>query len=178
MSAGEQLLARNEAWAARGFPGGGMKLMPKLKTIVIGCVDPRVVPESVLGIETGEAASIRNVGGRVTPELLDELAMLRKVTQAAGGDIGEGWTLIVLHHTDCGITRLSGSPDLLAGFFRIAEDELAAKAIDDPYAAVAVDIATLRADQRISDAIAVTGLVYDVETGTVAQIIAPELPLS
>ena len=110
MSTPEELAARNAAWAAGGFPGGGMKLMPKLKTIIIGCVDPRVVPESVLDIETGEAASIRNVGGRVTPGLLDELAMLRKVTQAAGGDIGQGWELIVLHHTDCGITRLGGRP--------------------------------------------------------------------
>jgi carbonic anhydrase len=170
MSAGEQLTARNAAWAAEGFPGGGMKLMPKLKTIIIGCVDPRVVPESVLRIETGEAASIRNVGGRVTPAVLDELAMLRKVTQAAGGDIGEGWTLIVLHHTDCGITRLGGSPDLLAGFFGIAQDALPGKAVGDPRAAVAVDVAALRADDRLSDAITVSGLVYDVETGRVETV--------
>ena len=62
--------------------------MPRLKTIVIGCVDPRVAPNDVLSFELGDAAAIRNVGGRVTPALVQELAMLRKVTQAAGGDIG------------------------------------------------------------------------------------------
>ncbi|WP_425343349.1 carbonic anhydrase [Pseudofrankia saprophytica] len=35
--------------------------------MVVGCVDPRVDPTHVLGLEQGEAAVIRNVGGRITP---------------------------------------------------------------------------------------------------------------
>jgi carbonic anhydrase len=171
MSVAETLAARNADFAAHRFPGG-MTLMPKLRTIVIGCVDPRVAPEDVLGLELGEAAEIRNVGGRVTPGLLAELAMLRKVTQAAGGDIGAGWELVVLHHTDCGITRLGGAPDLLGAFFGVAEDELPAKAIDDPRAAVAVDVAALRAAPGLDDAIVVSGLVYDVATGRVETVVA------
>ena len=70
---------------------------------------------------------IRNVGGRVTPSTIDTLAMLRQVTRAAGGDLGAGWNLVVLHHTDCGITRLGGAPKLLAGFFGISPDRACAK---------------------------------------------------
>jgi len=51
--------------------------------------------------EAGEAAIIRNVGGRVTPSTIDTLAMVRQVTRAAGGDLAAGWNLVVLHHTDC-----------------------------------------------------------------------------
>jgi carbonic anhydrase len=35
--------------------------------MVVGCVDPRVDPAHVLGLSNGEAAIIRNVGGRITP---------------------------------------------------------------------------------------------------------------
>jgi carbonic anhydrase len=132
-------------------------MMPLLKTIVIGCVDPRVESSDVLGIALGEAAVLRNVGGRVTPPLVQELTMLRKVTQAAGGDLGPGWELIVLHHTDCGITRLEGSPDLLAAFFDVETERLRAKAINDPRAAVAVDVAALKADPSLPGGIGGSG---------------------
>jgi carbonic anhydrase len=38
------------------------------------------------------------------------MAMLRIVAKTSGGEIGQGWNLIVLHHNDCGITRLAHSP--------------------------------------------------------------------
>jgi len=148
-------------------------MMPSLKTFVIGCVDPRVDANEVLGVTTGEVAGLRNVGGRVTPAALDELVMLRAVTQAAGGDLGAGWEVVVLHHTDCGIVRLENRPELLAAYFAVKEDELAALAVGDPRASVAVDVAALRAETRLGAGIRVSGLVYDVATGLVETVIAP-----
>jgi carbonic anhydrase len=49
--------------------------------------------------------------------------------------------LVVLQHTDCGITRLAGDPDMLKHYFQIQAGELKAKAVTDPRAAVAVDVA-------------------------------------
>jgi len=92
-------------------------------------VDPRVDPVDVFGVEAGEAAIIRNVGGRVTPSTIDTLAMLRQVTRAAGGDLAAGWNLVVLHHTDCGITRLGGAPKLLAASSRSALAERGGSAL-------------------------------------------------
>jgi carbonic anhydrase len=66
MSVAGALAERNADFAAHRFPGA-MKLMPKLRTIVIGCVDPRVAPEDVLGLELGEAAELRNVGAASRP---------------------------------------------------------------------------------------------------------------
>ncbi len=114
-----------------------------------GCVDPRVDPTDVLGLAPGEVAAIRNVGGRVTHEALDGLAMLRAVTRAAGADLGAGWEVVVLHHTDCGITRLQDEPTLLASYFGVEVDSVGTKAVDDPHAAAAVDVAALLADARI-----------------------------
>jgi carbonic anhydrase len=171
MSVSEMLTTRNEDFAARQFTAG-LRMMPSLKTIVIGCVDPRVDPAAVLGAAPGEIAAIRNVGGRVTPAVRREVALLRKVTLAAGGDLGPGWELIVLHHTDCGITRLADQPGLLAAFFEVDESHLAEKAVTDPRAAVALDVAALRAEASVPG-VSVSGLVYDVATGLIETIVKP-----
>ncbi len=98
----DTLNQRNTAFALAGFHPE-LKILPSLKTMIIGCVDPRVDPFDLLGLKPGEAAIIRNVGGRVVPSTLETLAMLRVVSQVCGGDLGPGWNLIVLHPTDCGI---------------------------------------------------------------------------
>lgn len=166
MTVAQTLADRNAALAAERFPAD-LRMMPVLKTILIACVDPRVDPERLLGVEPGEVAVIRNVGGRVTPDVLDQLALLRAVTQAAGGDLGAAWELVVLQHTDCGITRLADHP-ALGGFLGVDQTGLSARAVQDPYAAVAVDRGLLEAETRLGAGITVTGLVYDVATGLVA----------
>ncbi|MBW8799397.1 MAG: carbonic anhydrase, partial [Streptomyces sp.] len=72
-------LTRRNARFADGGSFAGLGLMPGGSLTVIGCVDPRVDPSHVLGLELGEAAVIRNVGGRVTPATLRTLEMLSKV---------------------------------------------------------------------------------------------------
>jgi carbonic anhydrase len=52
-----------------------------------------VDPAQILGIDLGEVAVIRNIGGRVTAVTLQELALLRKLTQARGSDLDQGWNL-------------------------------------------------------------------------------------
>jgi carbonic anhydrase len=170
MAVSELLTTRNKNFAAHFTTG--LRMMPSLKTIVIGCVDPRVDPTAVLGAEPGEIAAIRNVGGRVTPAVRREVAMLRKVTLAAGGDLGPGWELIVLHHTDCGITRLVDQPELLSAFFEVDENRLADQAVTDPRAAVALDVAALHAETSVPG-VSVSGLVYDVTTGLIETIVKP-----
>ena len=46
------------------------------------------------------------------------------------------------------LAHLEGSPDMLAGYFGIGEEGLAAKAVTDSHAAVAVDVATRKRDPR------------------------------
>jgi carbonic anhydrase len=69
-----------------------------------------------------------------------ELAMLRKVTQAAGVTSSR-LEFIVLHYTDCGITRLEDEPEMLSAYFEVEQNLLAAQAVSDPRAAVALDVA-------------------------------------
>jgi carbonic anhydrase len=152
--------------------------MPNVRAIIIGCADMRVDPAHVLGTKPGEAVVLRNIGGRITPGLLEQLGLLGRIGQVAGEVPGGGaeFHLIVLQHTDCGITRLAGDPAMLTHYFQIREAELRTKAVIDPRAAVAVDVALLRAVPALPATWLVSGLVYDVATGLV-EIIVPPAPI-
>jgi carbonic anhydrase len=120
------LTKRNADFAASAFTAD-LRINPYGNMMVIGCVDPRVDPGTVLGLANGEAAVLRNVGGRITPATLRTMAMLTKVSQANQKSVPAGtWNLVILHHTDCGMTDLASYPDLLAEYFEIPADELAA----------------------------------------------------
>jgi carbonic anhydrase len=164
-------LATRNARFADGGSFAELTLMPSGSLTVIGCVDPRVDPADVLGLELGEAAVIRNVGGRVTPAVLQTLGMLSKVVQTRTGGPGPNDNhYAVLHHTDCGITDLAAFPELLADYFEVPAGDLDAKEVTDPYAAVRVDVQILRGTLRAG--VFVSGLVYDVATGLI-EVVAP-----
>ncbi len=171
----DTLTQRNADFAAHRFVVG-LPMMPTLRTMIIGCVDPRVDPANLLGLDPGEALVIRNIGGRITPAALQTMAMLQTIAQVQGANPGGGFHLLVLHHTDCGITRLEGKPDMLAGYFGIGKAELEAKAVPNPRTSVAVDVATLRTNRALPDDWLVTGLVYDVATGLV-EVVVPTASL-
>jgi carbonic anhydrase len=177
------MLERNKDFATRQSAAGTLppslpRAMPNVKALIIGCADMRVDPAHVLGIKLGEAVVLRNIGGRITPVLLDELGLLGRIGQVARQAPGGGgeFHLIVLQHTDCGITRLAGDPDRLAHYFQIPEGDLKTKAVTDPRAAVAVDVALLRTIPALPGPWLLSGLVYDVATGLV-EIVVPPAPI-
>src|SRR6202050_4913169 len=175
----DSMLERNKDFAAQQSAAGTLmpslpQAMPNVKAVIIGCADMRVDPAHVLGIKSGEAVVLRNIGGRITPALLEQLGLLGRIGQVAGEIPGGGgeFHLIVLQHTDCGITRLAGDSALLARYFQIQERELNKKTVLDPRAAVAVDVALLRAIPALPSEWLIAGSVYDVATGLV-EIVAP-----
>ena len=169
----DTLLRRNGEFADQGFDPD-LKMMPSGKLLIIGCVDPRVDPGTIFKLEAGEAAVIRNVGGRVNPAAIETIKLLRAVAQAFGGGSGPAPNLIVLHHTDCGIKHCHHhAPGLLTQHMGVAPDELDAQTIADPYEAVALDVAALRADPDVAGRYTVSGLVYDVATGKVEMVVPP-----
>ncbi len=181
MATFDTLMNRNQDFAAHQFLTSS-SLKPDLegtlrsaKALIIACADPRDDPAYALGFEPGEAVVLRNIGGRITPGTLQMMALLGRIGEVAGVNAGGGdqFNLIVLHHTDCGIKRLAGNPELLADYFGIDQDGLQAKAVTDPRAAVAVDVATLKANPALPGEWFVSGLVYDVATGLVESVVPP-----
>jgi len=120
----DTLIKRNKDFAVEQSASGLLmpalpRALPNVKALIIGCADMRVDPAHVLAIEPGEAVVLRNIGGRVTPGTLRMLGLLGRIGQVAGEIPGGGneFCLIVLHHTDCGITRLAGDSDMLTDYF-------------------------------------------------------------
>jgi len=179
----DELLQRNKEFATQQSAAGTLmpslpRAMPNVKAIIIGCADMRVDPAHVLGIKPGEAVVLRNIGGRITPGLLEQLGLLGRIGEVAGEIPGGGgeFHIVVLQHTDCGMTRLTGDPAMLAHYFQMQEGALKTKAIADPRAAIAVDVAALRAIPALPGAWLISGLVYDVATGLV-EIVVPPAPI-
>jgi carbonic anhydrase len=140
-------------------------LTPSLRTVVVACADHRADPAHILGLEPGEAVVLRNPGGRVTNDVLRSLLVLSTI--AAVDDLGSGFEIVVVHHTDCGLCRLAG-PDhapLIASYVGVAAEEVADLALADPLTAVRRDVDRLRS--VVQPGTTVTGLVYDLESGQV-----------
>lgn len=180
MSTFDSMLERNKEFAARQSAGHALmpslpQALPNVKAIIIGCADMRVDPAHILGIQPGEAVVMRNIGGRVTPGLLEQLGLLGRIGEVAGEAPGGGgeFHIVVLHHTDCGITRLAGDPAMLKRYFQVEEAELETKAVTDPRAAVAVDVGLLRQIPALPGDWLISGLVYDVASGLVETVVPP-----
>jgi carbonic anhydrase len=179
----DSLLERNKEFAAQQSAAGTLmpslpRALPNVKAIVIGCADMRVDPAHVLGIRPGEAVVMRNIGGRITPGLLQQLGLLGRIGEVAGEIPGGGgeFHLIVLQHTDCGMTRLAKESAMLSQYFQIPESDLKTKVVSDPRAAVAIDVALLRTIPALPGAWLISGLVYDVATGRV-EVVVPPAPI-
>ncbi len=176
----DHFLQRNKEFAVQQSAAGTLmpwlpRALPGVKAIIIGCADMRVDPAHILGTKPGEAVVLRNIGGRITPGLLEQLSLLGRIGEVAGEIPGGGgeFHIIVLQHTDCGITRLAGDPAMLAHYFQIEEGEVKKKAVTDPRAAVALDVAALRAIPALPGPWLISGLVYDVATGLIEVVIPP-----
>jgi carbonic anhydrase len=163
-------LSRNRAFAAAGGHESAV-IFPTLRLLVITCVDHRVDPAHFLELEFGDALVIRNGGGRVTPEVIEAVAFLSQLAEAAMPE-GPLFEAAVIHHTQCGSRALADHDFRHRYAERIGADEseLLEFAVLDPAASVVADAERLRFADSVSPRIAVSGHVYDLATGLVETV--------
>jgi carbonic anhydrase len=163
-------LGRNRAFAAAGGHEGAT-VFPDLRLFVVTCLDPRVDPAHFLGLGLGDAMVVRNVGGRVTPEVINDVAFIGQLAENVLPD-GPLFEVAVIHHTQCGTGALADDGFRHRYAERIGGDESALRdhAVLDPAATVRHDVELLRAAPSVSPRVTVSGHVYDVVTGLVETI--------
>lgn len=159
----DEFLKANEAFAA-SFDRGDLPMPPARKVAVVACMDARLHPEKVLGVDIGDAHVIRNAGGRAQ----DALRSLVISQQLLGTR-----EIVVLHHTDCGMLTFTN-------------EQLAAKIASElgvnvegrdflPFAdlekSVRDDVAFLRNSPLIPKDVPISGAIYDVRTGRVHEVV-------
>jgi len=155
------VLAANAEYAARGgWVSGRAKAERGLA--VVTCIDSRIEPLAMLGLEAGDAAIFRNAGARVTDSVLNSLVLGRYLL---GVD-----RVVVVAHTDCRVATASvddlhaavaaaGGPDTTDVAFPVTTDQ---------EAALREDVERIRSSPHL-DGLPVAGLFYDVHTGLLAR---------
>jgi carbonic anhydrase len=172
----DPLLKRNQHFATTDARDGA-SIVARYPVYVITCLDPRTDPSAFLELDLGDAVVVRNVGGRVSPDVLTDLAYIgylsRKVVPG-----GPRFEVMVIHHNQCG-ARFLADPKFRRGFADLIggdEDALAAEAVVDPEQTVRTDVELLLSSVVLPAAITVSGHVYDVTTGLVTTIV-PATPV-
>ncbi|GAB7145661.1 beta-class carbonic anhydrase [Mycobacterium riyadhense] len=172
MSQIDPLLERNRAFAATGAHQG-LKPLPRHQVLVVTCLEPRLDPAQLLGLELGDALVIRNTGGRVTNEVIEQIAFIGHAAESRFGAEAAAFEVSVIHHTSCGTGALA-DPDFRRGFAeRIGADDatLAERAVTDPEATVRADVELLRRSPLRPGRVIVSGHVYDVDTGLIRTVV-------
>jgi carbonic anhydrase len=152
----DRLLAANQAYAAARANVSDAR--PSRHLAVLTCMDARIDVFAVLGLHLGESHVLRNAGGRVTEDVLRSLALSSHVLGVH--------TVVVVQHTRCGLAGVSDE-ELRArtgadlGFFPI----------DDHRAALREDVQLLAGTPFLSPVQTIAGLVYDVETGLLDDVV-------
>jgi carbonic anhydrase len=163
-----QIIDRNRAFADTDVRTHvpDLPFIPRQNLYIVTCIDCRVDPAQTLGIEMGESLVQRNIGGRITPAVIRDIAYASYLVETKAPD-GPWFEVAIIHHTDCG-SALLADDDLRHGFAeRIGVDErtLADTPVLDPARTVRTDVQRVRWAPEIPDTVRVSGHVYDVSTG-------------
>jgi carbonic anhydrase len=162
VSVTDQLLANNDAYAAH-FAKGDLPMPPAKKVAVVACMDARLDPARVLGLEEGDAHVIRNAGGVVTDDAIRSLTISQRLLGTE--------EIILIHHSDCGMVTFTDGAvkDAIEADTGI-RPSFALEAFPDADADITQSIARIKASPFIPNKDSIRGFVYEVETGKLREI--------
>jgi carbonic anhydrase len=162
MTATDELLKSAETYA-QSFDKGDLPVSPAKKVAVLACMDARVVPSRILGLEEGDAHVIRNAGGLVTDDEIRSLAISQHLLGTE--------EIVLINHTDCGMLTFTDEQ-----FSDKLEQETGVRpawtagCFDDLEENVRQSIARIKESPFIPHKDNVRGFVYEVETGRLREV--------
>jgi carbonic anhydrase len=162
MSTTDDLLRNAQAYAD-SFDKGDLPLPPARKVAVLACMDARLDPSAVLGLQEGDAHVIRNAGGVVTDDAIRSLAISQRLLGTE--------EVVLIHHTGCGMLTFNDDE-----FKRSIQDEVgikptwSAESFGDLDEDVRQSVARIRASPFIPRKDSIRGFVYEVETGRLREV--------
>lgn len=146
------------------FTKGSLSSLPRARLVIVTCMDTRIDPLAIFGLEIGDAHVLRNAGARITPDVIRSL--IKSINQL------EVERIVVMHHTDCGAAKIK--IDSLRTAVRSATgndpDGLEFHLIGDPADALAADVEAVRSCPYFPVGTAIAGMLYDVSDGTVTTL--------
>lgn len=162
MSTMSEFEAHNTTYV-EGFSHGGLPAAPSRQVAVVTCMDARIDIYRALGLEPGQAHVMRNAGGVITDDVIRSLAISQQKLGTR--------EIAVIHHTKCGMENMDE-----AGFAQELEDRTGVQppwprlAFTDVVDDTRQSVAELTASAFIEHDGAITGYVYDVDTGKLEKV--------
>ncbi len=162
MTETDRLLENARAYA-EDFDGPDLPAPPSKRVAVLACIDARLVPTRLLGLNEGEAHIVRNAGGVVTEDAIRSLSLSQHLLGTE--------EIVLIHHTDCGMLKITDEE-----FAAKLEEETgrrpewSAQAFSDLEQDVRDSIARLKASPFIPRKESIRGFVYDVKTGELREV--------
>jgi carbonic anhydrase len=158
----DELLGHNDAYASN-FDKGDLPMPPGRKVAVLACMDARLDPAKVLGLDEGDAHVIRNAGGVVSEDAVRSLVISQRLLGTE--------EIVLIHHTDCGMLTFDDNSvkdqiEVDTGL----RPSFALEAFPDVDADVRQSIARIQANPFIPKKDQVRGFVYEVETGQLREV--------
>ena len=98
MTSTDDLIANNAGYVS-AFGKGDLPMPPAKKVAVLACMDARLDPARLLGLEEGDAHVIRNAGGVASEDALRSLVISQRLLGTE--------EIVLIHHTDCGMETFS-----------------------------------------------------------------------
>ncbi len=158
----DDLLRANQAYAET-FDLGGFDGVAHAGIAIITCMDSRIDPLHMVGLEPGDAKIFRNPGGRVTDQALEALVL--------GVHLLNVKRVLVVPHTRCAMASATVE-ELRARVGESAGQDASWQSfgvVTDQVAALEDDVRRVRSHPLIPDTVAVGGFIYDVDTGRLTQ---------
>lgn len=161
MTSTDDLIRNNAAYAA-SFGKGSLAMPPAKKVAVLACMDARLDPARVLGLEEGDAHVIRNAGGVATEDAIRSLVISQRLL---GTD-----EIILIHHSNCGMETFRDD---------VVKDEILVETGVRPSFALEAfpkaedDVRQTAARIKASPFVPhknIRGFVYEVETGSLREV--------
>lgn len=144
---------------AETFPGTGLTGRALKGLALVTCMDSRIEPLPLLGMEQGDVKILRNAGARVTDDVLRTLVL---ATYLLGVD-----RVLVMPHTDCKMANATEA-DIHAEIlddFGVETRSVEFRTVDDQESALEYDVTRIRAYPMLPRGLVVAGAIYDVRTG-------------
>jgi carbonic anhydrase len=126
---------------------------------VLTCIDSRIDPLAVLGLQPGDAKIVRNAGARATSDALRSLILATNLLGVR--------QVCVMQHTDCAMVGKNDDElrDRIARLRGSDADEWEFLAMPDQLAALQHDVEVIRTCRLLPADLAVGGFIFDVHTG-------------
>jgi len=153
MSAFKDIVEGKPGRYSEAFTNGSLSALPHARLVIVTCMDTRIDPLAIFGLDIGEAHVLRNAVP-VTPDVIRSL--IKSINQL------EVERVVVMHHTYCGAAKIKIDSLRTAVVSATGNDpaDVNFHLIGDPAEALAADVEAVRSGPYFPVGTAVAGMLY------------------